>query len=106
MFQHRNINKYTWISPDGKNHNQIDHTLIHRRWHSSILEVRSFREVDCDTDHYLVVAKVREGLEVSKQAVQKFVVERFNLGMLSELEVIKQYEIEIFKQFYSFGELK
>jgi len=62
MFPHRNIHKYTWTSSDGKTHNQIDHVLIDRRWHSSVLDVRSFRRADCDTDHYLVIAKVRERL--------------------------------------------
>jgi hypothetical protein len=70
MFQHRNIHKYTWTSPDGQTHNQIYHILIDRRWHSNILDVRSFRGDDCDTDHYLVVAKVRERLAVRKQAAQ------------------------------------
>jgi hypothetical protein len=76
MFSHWNIHKHTWTSYDGKTDNQVDHILIGRGWHSSILGVRSFGEADCDTDHYLVIAKVRESLAVSKQAVQKFDVER------------------------------
>jgi hypothetical protein len=40
MFPHHNINKFMWTSPDGKTHNHIDHILIDRRRHSSILNVR------------------------------------------------------------------
>jgi len=93
------MHKYTWTSPDGKTHNQIDQILIDRRRHSSILDVRSFRGVDCDTDHSLVVAKLRERLAVRKQAAQKFGGERFNLGKPNELEVKKKYHIEITKSF-------
>jgi len=50
---------------------------------------------DCDTDHYLVAAKVKERLTVGKQAVQEFDVERFNLRKLNNLEVQKQYQIKI-----------
>jgi hypothetical protein len=51
MFASQNIHNYTWNPPVGKTHNQIDHILIDRRWHSSILDVQSFRGADCDTDH-------------------------------------------------------
>jgi hypothetical protein len=63
--------------------------LIAMRWLSSILDVRSFRVADCDTDHYLVVAKVGERLAVIKQIAQKF-GGRFNLRKLNELEGRKQ----------------
>jgi hypothetical protein len=43
----------------------------------------------------MVVAKVRERLAVRKQAAQKFDGERFNLRKLIDLEVRKQYQIEI-----------
>jgi hypothetical protein len=72
-FPHRKIHKYTWISPEGNSHNQIDDVLINRRRHSSILS----RGADRDTDHHLVVAKVRERLAVSKRAARKVDAERF-----------------------------
>jgi hypothetical protein len=84
---------------DGQTHNQIDHILIDRRWHSSILDARSFRGADCDTDHYLVVANVRERLAVRKQAAQKFDGEKFNLRKLDDLKVRKQYRLEITNRF-------
>jgi endonuclease/exonuclease/phosphatase family metal-dependent hydrolase len=62
LFPHRNNHKYTWTFPDGKTHNQIDHILVDRRRHSNILYVRFYWA----TDHYLVVAKVRERLAVNK----------------------------------------
>ena len=54
---------------------------------------------DCDTDQYLVVAKDREILAVSEKGSQKFDGERFNVGKLNDLEVTKQYQIEISNMF-------
>ena len=52
-----------------------------------------------------MVAKERERLAVSKQAVQKFDVKRFNLSKLNELEVRKQYQIKISDRFAALGNL-
>jgi hypothetical protein len=41
----------------------------------------------------MVIANVRERLAVSKQAAQKFDMERFNLRKLSETEIRKQHQI-------------
>jgi hypothetical protein len=78
MYRHRNIHKSTWTSQEGKPHHQIDHVLIDGRRHSSVLVVQLFRAADCDTDHPLAVAKVREELAVNKQGSHRFQTEMFN----------------------------
>jgi hypothetical protein len=99
MFSHCNIHKYIWTSPDGKTHNQIDHILVDRRRHSNILDVRSFRAADCDSDHYLVVAKVRDRLAVNKQRFHRFYMERFNFKKLNEVEGEEQFRVEVSNSF-------
>jgi hypothetical protein len=46
-----------------------------------------------------VPAKVRVTISVNKQAAQKLEWEKFILRRLNELEVIKQYQIEITNRF-------
>jgi hypothetical protein len=96
---HRNIHKFNSTCPDGKTHNQIDRILIHKRWRSSVGDVQLFRAADCDTDHYLVVAKFRERLIMSKQTMHRFHMERFNLQKLNEVEGKEQYLVEISNTF-------
>jgi hypothetical protein len=47
-----------------------------------------------DTDHYLVVAKVKERLAVSKQTAHTVNMERFNLKKLNEVEGKEQFVLE------------
>jgi hypothetical protein len=95
MLPHRSIHKYTWTSPYSKTHNQIDHILVDRQRHSNVLDVRSFRAGDCDTEHYLVVAKFKKRLAVNKQRSRRFHRERFNLKKFNELECKKKYHVEV-----------
>jgi hypothetical protein len=88
VFPNRNIHIYTWTSPDKKTHNQIDHVLMDKRRHSSVVDVRSFNGAYCDTDHNLVVAEVGNRFSVSKRAAQKFDMEGFNLKKLNGVEVL------------------
>ena len=61
-FQHRNIHTVTWESPDLNTKNQMDHVLINGRHASSILDARTLRTPNMDSDHFLVTAKVRTRL--------------------------------------------
>jgi hypothetical protein len=105
MFSNHNIYKYTWTSPDGKTHNQIDHILVDRRRQPNILDVRSFRAADCDSDHYLVVAKFRERLAVNKQRSQRFNMKRFNLKKLNDVEGKEQFRFEVSNRFAALEDL-
>jgi hypothetical protein len=90
---------------NGKTHNQIDHILVERQRHLNILDVRSYRTADCDTDHYLVVAKVRERLAVNKQSSHRFHTERFNLKKLNEVVGEEQYLVEVSDMFAALEDL-
>jgi hypothetical protein len=61
----------------------------------NVLDVRSFRAADCDTEHYLVVAKVRERLTVNKQRFHQLHMEKFNLRKLNNVEGKEQFHVEV-----------
>jgi hypothetical protein len=78
--------KYAWTSADGKTYNQISHVLIDRNGNQvpkGLLDIQYFRGADCDTDQYLVTAKLGARLPVSKLTTQKFDMQRFDLKNLN-----------------------
>jgi hypothetical protein len=99
MFPNHNIYKYIWTSPDGKTHNQIDPILINRQGHLSVLNVQSFRAADCDTDHYLAVAKVGERLAANKQRLHRCHMQRLNLKKLNEVAGKEEHRVEVSNRF-------
>ena len=57
MFDHKQIHMYTWERTEGKS--MIDLFLVDQRIRSQVMDTRVFRGSDLGTDHYLVVARIR-----------------------------------------------
>jgi hypothetical protein len=73
---------------------------INKGRHSSILDVQSFRAVDCDTDHYLIVTTGRERLAVNKQILHRFHMERFSSqNLYYELVCKRKYHVNVSNRF-------
>lgn len=71
IFPHKKVHKGTWKSPDRKTTNQITHVLMQKRFRSFIMDVRSFRGADRDTDHFLVIATLMISLKGHKKLIEK-----------------------------------
>lgn len=65
-YQHKEIHKGTWRSPDGENINQIDHVLIEKRSETCVKDVRTYRGPDIDTDHFMVGAKLKQIIPIMR----------------------------------------
>ncbi|KAJ4438077.1 hypothetical protein ANN_14016 [Periplaneta americana] len=102
-FSHKGIHEYTWTSPDGLTHNQIDHILIDKRRHTSIVDIRTFRGADCNSDHYLVIGELRERLSVAKQVEQQVNVSKLNILKLKDEKTKQHYQVEISNRFVTLG---
>ena len=56
FFPHKDVHKLTWVSPGGRDKNQIDHIAINGKWKRSLQDVRARRGADIGSDHHLVTA--------------------------------------------------
>lgn len=59
VFQHKDIHKGTWVSPDHRTVNQIDHITIDKMFRRSLQDTRARRGADVASDHHLLVGRVR-----------------------------------------------
>jgi hypothetical protein len=95
-FPRKNKHRGTWRSPDGVTKNQIDHVMIDGRHASSIIDVRSCRGADCDTDHFLVRIKYRQRIS-NYRRISGERKEKYDVEQLKDERTLKKYYEEIGK---------
>jgi endonuclease/exonuclease/phosphatase family metal-dependent hydrolase len=72
-FAHKDIQKDTWYSAEGRTANQIDHILISIRFRSAITNIRALRGPDNGSDHNLLKInfKVKLGVKPGNKYNEK-----------------------------------
>ena len=89
-FKQTRINRlWTWESPDGHTHNQIDFIIVGKKWRSSVLNSRVFPGADIGSDHQLVIANFR--LKLKKREAWKS-ARKFDIGKLKNSTTAGLYE--------------
>jgi len=92
-FPHKDIRKATWVAPNQRTFNQIDHVTISKKWRS-LLDVRSYRRTDVASNHHLVVAHLRLKLAANKLSGQRVTRKKFNIEKFNHGETRKKSEEE------------
>lgn len=94
-YKHKKEHKITWVAPNQKIMNQIDHVLIDGKRQKMIQDVRSYRGANVDTDHYLVIARMK--LRSMDTKVNRNIRRKWNIEKLKDENIQKQYQREITK---------
>ena len=98
LFPHKTIHKNSWISPDGRTENQIDHFTIGRKWRRSLHDVRVKRGADAASDHHLVVATLKIKLKAYKEHAGR-PSHKFNVLFLKEESKAQEFTTELRNRF-------
>ena len=79
--------KATWIHPQSKNGHMLDHIICRRADLRSFCKVRVMRGANCDTDHYMLRAKLRISIRRKCRSNGVKIPKRINVAKLKNPDI-------------------
>ncbi|KAK9675037.1 hypothetical protein QE152_g40692 [Popillia japonica] len=71
-FQHKEIHKGTWLAPNKKYVNQIDHVLIQKQHTKKVIDVRSYQGADADTEQENIHSRWKQIVDAMTEAAEQY----------------------------------
>ena len=93
VFPHRRIHKATWVSPDHRTENQIDHICIGRKFRRSMQDVRVQRGAHAASDHHLVLARMK--MKLKKREVKRSTRTQYNVDFLQDRVTTETFRLTV-----------
>jgi len=90
IYEHKKIHNVTWKDPENKVVNQIDHILICKGRASTIQDVRTLRGPNCDSDHFIVRAIIKQKITTNyEKRKQK---QSWDTNRRNSQEIVHKYQ--------------
>ena len=103
VFPHRTIHKATWVSPDHRIENQIDHICIGRKFRRSLQDVRVQRGTDAASDHHLVLARMK--MKLKKSEVKRSTRTQYNVDFLKDRLTTETFRLTVRNKYEALQDL-
>jgi len=94
QFQHKQIHKGTWRSPYHNIVNQIDHVLVNQNKREIIEDIRSLRDSNIESDHYLLKTTLKQKLpNIYKKKPNQ--ITKWNKRNIQDPSKLRQYRTSL-----------